>query len=114
MFWCETGGSQVAKNEDWKRRRTRVDPLDLGEAILAAQSITDHLESQVEIASKLMGMSGDEVRQAVLQAAPLPLMRTAPPTLLNNGSRAVVVIERRSRRTVMTRPRDQAGRRADI
>jgi hypothetical protein len=62
----------VAKNEDGKRRRTRVDPPELGEAITAAQSITSRIDGQVEIAAKLMGMPEDEVKQAVLRADPLP------------------------------------------
>jgi hypothetical protein len=91
------------------RRVTRVDPPALEEAIAAAQGLTDDIESQIEIAAQLMGMSEDEVRPAAIRAAaPMPVRR--PVRLAERSSMAdrsegskVVVVERRRPRLVMPR-----------
>ncbi|MBB3019300.1 hypothetical protein FHR70_002365 [Microvirga lupini] len=91
------------------RRVTRIDPPALEEAIVAAQGLTDDVESQIEIAAQLMGMSEDEVRPAVLKAAvPPPVRRPVhladrySMTERNEGPK-VVVVERKRPRLVMPR-----------
>jgi len=98
------------KSADIQNRRvTRVDPPALEEAIAAAQGLTDDIESQIEIASQLMGMSEDEVRPAVMKAAVPPPVRR-PMHLADRFSMAernegpkVVVVERKRPRLVMPR-----------
>ena len=96
-------------SETQNRRVTRVDPPALEEAIAAAQGLTDDIESQIEIAAQLMGMSEDEVRPvAMTAAAPMPIRR--PVCLAERTSMAersegskVVVVERKRPRLVMPR-----------
>ncbi|WP_210497087.1 hypothetical protein [Microvirga antarctica] len=83
----------------WKRRRTRVDPPDLHEAITAAQCLTEEIDAQVEIASQLMGMSPELVRREVLKLSRLPPARSVPNPIATRGARPVVV-EHRKRRIV--------------
>jgi hypothetical protein len=94
-------------SEAQNRRVTRVDPPALEEAIAAAQGLTDDIESQIEIAAQLMGMSEDEVRPVVLKA-PVPArrpMRLAERTFTpeHHEGPKVVVVERKRPRLVMPR-----------
>jgi len=96
-------------SETQNRRVTRVDPPALEEAIAAAQGLTDDVESQVEIAAQLMGMSEDEVRPVVMKAAVSAPVRR-PMRLADrfsiperNESPKVVVVERKRPRLVMPR-----------
>ena len=97
------------KSSDGRVRRvTRVEPPVLEEAIAAAQGLTDDVESQIEIASQLMGLPEDEVRPAVLKAsAPVrrPPMRLAERISMPDRHEApkVVVVERKRPRLVMPR-----------
>jgi hypothetical protein len=96
-------------SESQNRRVTRVDPPALEEAIVAAQGLTDDIDSQVEIAAQLMGMPEDEVRPVVMKAAiSAPVRR--PVRLEDRFSMAdrhegpkVVVVERKRPRLVMPR-----------
>ena len=49
------------------RRRVRVDPPTVEDAVLAAQGLTDEVEEQVEIVMSLMPVSDQEARRAVLK-----------------------------------------------
>jgi hypothetical protein len=96
-------------SENQNRRVTRVDPPGLEEAVAAAQGLTDDVESQIEIAAQLMGMSEDEVRPVVMKAAvsapvrrPLHLADRFSMTERNEGPK-VVVVERKRPRLVMPR-----------
>lgn len=77
------------------RRVTRVDAPALEEAIIAAQGLTDDIESQVEIASQLMGMPEEEVRPVVLQSAAQPRRAERAPSFERADGPKVVVVERR-------------------
>jgi len=94
-------------SESRVRRVTRVEPPVLEEAIAAAQGLTDDLESQVEIAAQLMGLSEDEVRPVVLKAsAPVrkPLRLTERMSIPErHEAPKVVVVERKRPRLVMPR-----------
>ena len=99
----------LAKNkssESRNRRVTRVEPPVLEEAIVAAQGLTDDIDSQVEIASQLMGLPEDEVRPAMLKAVQ-PRRSERLPERMIMPERAdgpkVVVVERRRPRLVMPR-----------
>ncbi len=96
-------------SEVQNRRVTRVDPPALEEAIVAAQGLTDDVESQIEIAAQLMGMPEDEVRPAVMKAAasaparrPMHLADRFSMADRNEGPK-VVVVERKRPRLVMPR-----------
>ncbi|WP_201864202.1 hypothetical protein [Microvirga soli] len=96
-------------SENQNRRVTRVDPPALEEAVAAAQGLTDDIESQIEIAAQLMGMSEDEVRPVVMKAAvsaparrPLHLADRFSMGERNEGPK-VVVVERKRPRLVMPR-----------
>jgi hypothetical protein len=82
------------------RRVTRVDAPALEEAIIAAQGLTDDVESQIEIASQLMGMPEDEVRPVVLQAAKQPRRAERAPSIERPDGAKVVVVERRRPRVM--------------
>lgn len=87
-------------NTKYGRRRVRNDAPTLDEAIVAAQGLADDLDAQVEIAASLIGMPRDEVRTALLKAAPL---REAPINSIafagpQDEPRAVVVERKPSRR----------------
>ena len=93
------------------RRVTRVEPPVLEEAIVAAQGLTDDIESQIEIAAQLMGMPEEEVRPVVLKVsaqAPAPVRRPVQVSgriSLHERSEGpkVVVVERKRPRLVMPR-----------
>jgi hypothetical protein len=87
-------------NTKYGKRRVRNDAPTLDEAITAAQGLSDDIEAQVEIASSLMGLPRDEVRPALLKAAPL---RDVPINSIafagpDSEPRAVVVERKPSRR----------------
>ena len=82
------------------RRVTRVDAPALEEAIIAAQGLTDDVESQVEIASQLMGMPEEEVRPVVLQSAAQPRRAERAPIIERADGAKVVVVERRRPRVM--------------
>jgi hypothetical protein len=96
------------KSSDTRSRRvTRVEPPVLEEAIVAAQGLTDDIESQIEIASQLMGMPEDEVRPVVLKASvptrrPVQLSERISMHERSEGPK-VVVVERKRPRLVMPR-----------
>jgi hypothetical protein len=97
-------GTKKTQNR-YNQRVTRFEPPSLEEAVTAAQGLTDDIESQVEIASQLMGMTEDEVRPMVLKFAAKPrLPERAPITdrVLNRSEGAkVIVVERRRPRMAM-------------
>jgi hypothetical protein len=76
-----------------QRRRTRREPPDLEEAVTAAQGLSDRVESQIEIAARLMGVSEEDVRSIVVMRAQTPRSRPSPPS-------PSVVVERRRRRII--------------
>ncbi|MGO4524700.1 hypothetical protein AB4097_07525 [Microvirga sp. 2MCAF35] len=90
-------------SESRNRRVTRVEPPVLEEAIIAAQGLTDDIDSQVEIASQLMGLSEDEVRPVVLKAAPQPRRSERMIMPERADGPKVVVVERKRPRLVMPR-----------
>jgi hypothetical protein len=83
----------------WSQRKTRHDPPNLDEAILAAQGLTDQIEMQTQIAAQLMGLSEDEVRPAVLKAATQSRPRTQPFT--RHVVKRPVLVERRGQRPAL-------------
>jgi hypothetical protein len=94
-------------SESRNRRVTRVEPPVLEEAVAAAQGLTDDIESQIEIASQLMGLPEDEVRPVVLKTAaqprrPVRLSERLPMQERSEGPK-VVVVERKRPRLVMPR-----------
>ena len=94
-------------SESQTRRVTRVEPPVLEEPIAAAQGLTDDIESQIEIAAQLMGMSEDEVKPAVLKAStqvrkPLRLAERVSIPDRHEGPK-VVVVERKRPRLAMPR-----------
>lgn len=88
--------------------RVRREPPTIEEALVAAQGLTDDVDQQVEIAAALMGVAQDEVRPVLATLKPTPPapsprmpMRAGPAP----GPRRVVVVERRSGRDLISRPR---------
>src|SRR5262245_41298441 len=94
-------------NTKYGRRRVRNDVPTLDEAIAAAQGLADEIDAQVEIAASLIGLSHDEVRPALLKAAPLREVPTASIAFAGPDAepRAVVVERKPSRRTALTAER---------
>jgi len=87
---------QHTARAEWNRRRTRHDPPDIHEAIVAAQGLTASIDDQIEIAAQLMGLPEDQVRPMVLEAATRARPLQAPPASLRPSSGRTVLVERRS------------------
>ena len=76
--------------------RVRREPPTIEEAILAAQGLSDDVQSQIEIAAGLMGVTEDEVRPHLARMARLRNASPIAPSSVVTGKRTVVV-ERVSR-----------------
>lgn len=100
--------------------RIKKCPPTIEEAIIAAQGLADDVEGQVEIAAGFMGVSAEEVRPLVLQAAQEAKAVEKRVIADRRGAERAVVVERtrsrapanfdRSRPAVVverTRPRIQ-------
>lgn len=92
---------------DWQtkygRRRVRKDPPTLEEAVFAAQGITDDVQGQIEIASALMGLAPEQVREQVLKLKPSSTQVTKLIPTERGVARAVVVERKTTRRPVIER-----------
>lgn len=89
----------MEKRKPTGRRRTRVEPPTLDEAIAAAQGITFDPAQQVQLAAELMGVPETEVHPLIERAA-----KPARPIIKQpSHSRPVFVVERKTRRTVARR-----------
>ncbi len=90
------------------RRRVRQDPPTVEEAVLAAQGLTDDTSEQIEIVASLMEVSVDEARGAVLRLAQRKDVNRV--TIMGRaGASRAVVVERRTSRRPMLRPRSVTG-----
>ncbi len=100
-------------SEDWQtkygRRRVRKDPPTLEEAVFAAQGITDDVPSQIEIASALIGLPPEKVREQVLKSKPTAPQVTRLIATERGPTRAVVVERRVTRRPVVVERRPTRG-----
>ncbi|MBZ6078246.1 hypothetical protein [Microvirga puerhi] len=84
------------------RSRLRHEPPTLDEAIFAAQGLADGIEGQTQIAAMLMGLPEDEVRAAILKAAPaVSIPRQIPRVSQLGPRRRVVVVEKRAPRVLV-------------
>jgi len=99
--------SEVWNTKDGPRR-VRRDPPTLEDAVLAAQGLTDDVDSQVEIVTSLMQVSTEAARHVIRKMA--HHKEPDQVTVAGRGgvSRAVVVERRPSRRAAMP-PRASAG-----
>ena len=91
------------------RRRVRVDPPTIEDAVLAAQGLTDDVEEQVEIVASLMPVSAQEARRAVLK-----MKRSGDESRVTipgrTGALRAVVVERKAPRRVATHATVGVGR----
>jgi hypothetical protein len=97
--------SNTSWNTKYGGRRVRHDPPTLQEAMAAAQGLTDQLLEQIEIAASLMDLPVDEVRSEVMKT--MAPMRKTVQTVTPSGRAGIgrtVVVERRTRRAVASRP----------
>jgi hypothetical protein len=90
------------KNRVWQTefgpRRVRHDPPTIEEALEAARDLTDHPQTQVELAASLIGASEEEVSAVALR---LKARRRQSPTIMyagRSGAQHTVVVERRTPR----------------
>ena len=82
-------------------RRVRDEAPTLGEAIAAAQGLSDDLDSQAEIAAALMGLPVEQVRDELSKLAP-PRKDTAKSVVFAgpaDAPRTIVVERKPTRRT---------------
>jgi hypothetical protein len=89
--------SQVWQTE-YGPRRIRHDPPTIEEALEAARDLTDHPQTQVELAAALIGASEEEVTAV---ASRLKARRRPAPTIMfagRGGAAHAVVVERRTPR----------------
>jgi hypothetical protein len=91
------------------RRRVRVDPPTVEDAVLAAQGLTDDIEEQIEIVVSLMPVTVAEARRAVLK-----MKRSGNDNRVTipgrGGTPRAVVVERKAPRRVATRSVASLGR----
>ena len=98
-----------AWNTKYGPRRVRREAPTLEEAIAAAQSLSDELDEQAEIAASLMGLPYDDVRSALLKTAPprkdvkTSVVFAGPPS----APRTIVVERKPSRRVISAADRPQ-------
>jgi len=79
--------------------RIKKCPPTIEEAIAAAQGLADELDAQVEIAAGFMGVSLDEVRPLVLQAAQEAKGIEKRVVADRRGAERAVIVERARTRT---------------
>lgn len=90
------------------RRRVRRDPPTVEDAVLAAQGLSDDIDSQIEIVMSLMPVSAEMARGAVLRMG--QRKDKSRLTIAGRGGAArAVVVERRPSRGIVTRPRASAA-----
>ena len=91
------------------RRRVRVDPPTVEDAVLAAQGLTDDVEEQIEIVISLMPVSAAEARRAALK-----MKRSGDDNRVTipgrGGTSRAIVVERKATRRVSTRSVASLGR----
>jgi hypothetical protein len=86
-----------------RRRRTRVEPPTIEEAVAAAQGMTPDPDQQAQLAAELMGVSEADVRPIIQTAAQRSGDTAAQRSgdVVGNGIlRRPVVVERKARRTI--------------
>lgn len=91
------------------RRRVRRDPPTIDDAVLAAQGLTDDIDSQIEIVMSLMQVNAEQARGAVLRMGPRRDSNSLTVSGRAGTARTVVVERRAPRRVVLTRPTASVG-----
>ena len=98
----------MSKNNEqaWKTkygpRRVRQEAPTLGEAITAAQGLSEELDQQAEIAAALMGLPYDEVHAALLKtASPRKDVKTSVVYTGPASAPRTIVVERKPSRRVV-------------
>jgi len=100
----------TAWNTKYGIRRVRHEEATIEEAIAAAQGLSDDLDEQVEVASSLIGLPQEQVREALLNIAPARTRVTTPVTSIVTTTQRVVVVEtKRPRRTALATQRNTVG-----
>jgi hypothetical protein len=90
--------------------RVRYEPPTLEEAIFAAQGMSDHPATQIEMVASLMGLSEEEVRPRVLaQAGQRGAGQQVVLTTRNGTQRSVVVQRKTPPRRIVSVPRAGQG-----
>ncbi|WP_230532867.1 hypothetical protein [Microvirga roseola] len=91
--------SEKPNNLPRRGHRTRFDTPTLEEAILAAQGLTDDIDSQEQIAAMLMRLPEAEVRAAILKSTATARSSARQPIASRTAAgRRTVVVERRAAR----------------
>jgi hypothetical protein len=92
--------------------RIRREPPTLGEAIAAAQGLTDNLDQQATIAAGLMGLGEDEVRPQVVEAFALQKEHGSATqrVVAATGARASFVVVARTPRRRLDEPKPPLAR----
>lgn len=94
-----------AWNTKYGPRKVREEPPSLEEAIFAARGLTDDVDAQAEIASQLMGVPQEQVREALRKMAPSrDTTTTVAFSKRPDGGERAVVVERKPRRMGASRP----------
>ena len=94
--------NKKAWNTKYGPRRVRDEAPTLGEAIAAAQGLSDGLDEQTEIAAALIGLPRDQVRAELLKTPPAP--KAATRSVVFAGPAAAprtVVVERKPTRRAL-------------
>ena len=82
------------------KRRVRVEPPTLEEAIFAAQGITDDPQQQADFAADLTGMPVETVLAQILKEARKAARTGRVVAIPSSGNQRAVVVERKPSRIV--------------
>jgi hypothetical protein len=82
------------------KRRVRVEPPTLEEAIFAAQGITDDPQQQADFASDLTGMPVETVLAQILKEARKAARTGRVVAIPSSGNQRAVVVERKPSRII--------------
>jgi hypothetical protein len=94
-----------AWNTKYGLRRVRQEDATIEEALAAAECMSDDRETQIELASQLMGLPQEEIRAALRKRAPVRKPIAVKSITLASGPaarpRMVVVETKRPRRAAL-------------
>jgi hypothetical protein len=82
------------------KRRVRVEPPTLEEAIFAAQGVTDDPQQQADFAADLTGMPSETILAQILKEARKAARTGRVVAIPSTGSQRAVVVERKPSRII--------------
>jgi hypothetical protein len=104
-----SNSKELAWKTKYGRRRVRREVPTLGEAIFAAQGISDDIDEQADIAASLMGLPLNEVRAALAKSPAAKSVNTSVAFTGPASAPRTVVVERKPSRRLKPTAQPQTG-----